>query len=133
MDSENNKERLRKAKEYYYKIGAVPCRAFGGELVYFNSHGWNHVLRKGRKRRDFAEQNNRIQLLQFVEYILKVTEKISDYRESTNPGSLVCFWTIERYVNRKKIRVVIRRTNDGRKHFFSIMGYNEKIPEGTFP
>lgn len=38
------------------------------------------------------------------------------------------FWTIQRYVNNISIRIVIRKLNSGRKHFFSIMDVdNEKI------
>ncbi len=121
MDQENWKEFLQKAKEDYYRIGSVPCPAFGGESVYFNRHGWNHLFRKGRKSRETKEQSSRIELVKYSEYILRRSSEIIEVRENITNGHKAYFWAIKRYVDNKCIRIVIRKLNGGKKHFFSIM------------
>ena len=118
------KEFLEKAKAEYYKIGNIPCPAFGSEFVHFNKHGFNHLLRKGRKLREQSKQQKRIDLIQQAVSIVRHTKHIRDYR-TTKLGSSVChFWEIrgKGTYNSKSmiIHVIIRRKNSGRLHFFSV-------------
>jgi hypothetical protein len=99
----------------------VPCSALDEELVYFNRHGWNHLFRKGRKPRDIEEQHKRIKLLNYVEYILRRSKEVFEYRENMIDGYPAYFWSIRRYVDGMCIRVVIRKLHNGTRHFFSIM------------
>lgn len=121
MNRENQKKFILEAKEAYFKIGFVSCPAFGGEKVYFKKDGWNHLLRKGRFFRDTEEQRKRLRLLRYAEYILVRTDKISEYKENNIDGYPAYFWSVIRYVDNMRIRVVIRKLGNGKKHFFSIM------------
>lgn len=122
MQETEHKQLIQNAKESYYRIGAVPCPIFGGELVYFNNHGWNHLLRKGRFVRDAAEQRKRIDLIKYAEYIIKRSLTALEFKENVLNGNKACFWVIQRYVDSIRIRIVIRKLNGGKLHFFSIMG-----------
>ena len=120
---------IQKSKEYYSRIGSIACPAFDGELIYFNKHGFNHLLRKGRKFRDPEEQFRRLMLLRYAPYIISQSHTFSDYKENHVDSQPAYFWTLHRYVHGASIWIVIRKLNCGRKHFFSIMGQvNEKGP-----
>ncbi len=121
MDQENWKEFLQKTKEDYYRIGSVPCPAFGGELVYFNKYGWNHFHHKGRLPRDIMELYKRIQLLKYVPQIISIVRNLADTSESVKDNSQIRFWAIHQKVDGLKIRIIIRQRNNGTKHFYSIM------------
>ncbi len=97
------------------------CPAFGGEKIYFNRHGWNHLLRKGRLMRSEAEQKRRITLLHLAPEIITSVLKTEDYKENIQHGQVAYFWSLRSVYNNTKVRIVIRMINNGSKHFFSIM------------
>ena len=118
-----------KVHDMYYRIGTLTCPAFPGETIYFNKHGFNHLLRKNRKYRSPQEQRRRFQLLSFVVDILKNSNHIDSVRISTLSNSIARFWTIKalRKDNERNtvIYVVLRKCNDGLLHFFSV--YDSRI------
>jgi hypothetical protein len=68
-------------------------------------------------------------LLKYVEYIIRRSATASERRENCIDGHIAYFWALHRYVDNIPIRVIIRKLNNGRMHFFSIMDErNEKIP-----
>jgi hypothetical protein len=112
---------IKSAHEKYKKIGAVPCPAFGNELIYFTRDGWNHLIRKGKTPREVREQYLRIRLLTYAEYIIRRCTKVSNFKENIINKYPAYFWTITRYIDGIHIRIIIRQLGTGRKHYFSIM------------
>jgi hypothetical protein len=124
MIDANWKEFVEKAKTEYYKIGSIPCPAFNGELVYFNKQGWNHLIRKGRKFREQAEQEKRIRLIPRAVHIVRHIKYTHDYRTTKSGSSVGHFWEmIDKVIYELKpiiVHVIIRRKSNGRLHFFSV-------------
>ncbi|MFA6601372.1 MAG: hypothetical protein WCT02_00715 [Candidatus Paceibacterota bacterium] len=120
----NDTKLLDEAKKFYRKIGSIICPALDNERVYFNKHGWNHLIRKGRKFREFQEQNRRILLLSQAIQIIQNTKSVCRHRLTKKAGSVGHFWEIRGFglLNSEqiKIHVILRRKNDGLLHFFSV-------------
>jgi hypothetical protein len=121
MIDRNWKEFIEKAKTEYYKVRNVSCPAFGNQLIHFNKHGFNHLLRKGRVPRSRYEQIQRIDLLPSAVHILKITKEIRGYRSNRIGNVTADFWTIRGVHNKKNIRVILRKVGKGVLHFFSVM------------
>lgn len=127
MAEENWKQFIQKARENYYKIDAIPCPAFGGELIYFNKYGFNHLIWKGGEARDINEQIERIRLIPEAVEIIGNSKSFGQHRKyernSRRGGfiSVAYFWSFERKTDYGKITVIVRQTNNGLKHFFSVM------------
>jgi hypothetical protein len=117
----NRKTYIDIQKEEYYKIVSIKCRYLSNESVSFNNFGLNHILRKNDKDRTFQDQYRRIELMKFCKYILENIDVEVEYRVSQNKSSTAYFWGITGVVNRKKIKVVVRRINNGQLIFLSIM------------
>ena len=132
----------KKAKRIYAKIGRVPCPAFGGEFVAFNSAGFNHLVRKGRIPRTRNEQKRRFALIPYVEGIIRNLKANIFYerRETKNATdrhgdkiiikSVANFWTFVDTISGYSVKVVIRQLDtDGPKHFFSVMSntFNKQV------
>lgn len=124
MSEENFEKLIDEAKNEYDKIKWIYCPAFGSEEIHFNRHGWNHIIRKGRRFRDFSEQQRRIQLIPKAIEVIKVTDKVFSYRKTKLAQSIGHFWEIKGKIRHNSeattIHVIIRRMNDGRLHFFSV-------------
>ncbi|OHA16572.1 MAG: hypothetical protein A3C79_01410 [Candidatus Taylorbacteria bacterium RIFCSPHIGHO2_02_FULL_45_28] len=117
MSEELWRQFIQKARESYYKIGAIPCPAFDGELVYFNKYGWNHIIRKKGKVRHREEQIRRILLIPYLAEIIKTSIHWKDHRTGKENSE---FWSFSKKFNDKTITVVVRRDMT-RKYFFSVM------------
>ena len=115
------KEFVEKAKAEYNKIGNISCPVFGNDPVYFNKHGFNHLLRKGKKYRPRDEQIKRIHLLPSAVYILRRAQEIRGYRSNTVDDVSADFWTIRGIHDGSRIRVILRRLGNSKLHFFSVM------------
>jgi hypothetical protein len=110
-------------KEKYYKIVAIKCMCLSNELVFFNNYGLNHILRKNNKDRSFKDQSRRFRLMKHCKVILQNKDVEVEYRVSNKKSSTAHFWGITCVINKKKIKVVIRRINNGQLIFLSIMNY----------
>ncbi|MEK7609977.1 MAG: hypothetical protein AAB470_02565 [Patescibacteria group bacterium] len=125
----NWKEFIEKSKKYYYEICSISCPAFGGELIYFNSHGYKHLIRKGKDMRNLEQQKRRIELLPIAVKILSESAKFEEYyisNKTINNGAIlkisIChFWSFEKSFNKKIVTVVVRKIQNGRKHYLSVM------------
>jgi hypothetical protein len=134
------KKSKEKAKKIYSKIGRIPCPALNGEFVSFTRAGFTHLLRKGRIPRTRNEQKRRFALLSFAEKIIKnpeaviiyrqeeIKEKVNRYGEKILLARMANFWTFVEKINDCLVKIVIRQVNNGRKHFFSIMSDNIRVP-----
>ncbi len=111
------------ARKEYKKIGYVECSAFSGEKIFFNKHGFNHLIRKKRKYRDKDEQIRRLALLPQAKIILISSKQFSTYKISDKDISMnskARFWSFIGKLKGEKITVIVRQINSGNKHFFSI-------------
>ncbi len=119
---ESHKNFIKRFRNEYKKFGNIECPAFKNEKIYFNKHGFNHIIRKGKDVRSTHEQIRRIKLMSHSKFILQGAKEISEYRTNTVDGHPAFFWSIVGVVDLIKIRVIIRQLGDkGIKHFYSIM------------
>ncbi|MDO8515473.1 MAG: hypothetical protein Q7S14_03155 [bacterium] len=114
------------AKLLYKKIGKIDVAALDGESVSFTRVGFDHLIRKGRVKRNKKEQFHRFGLLKYVAQILQNKNVTILYRENKRNLSIAKFWTFVEVIQRTKIKLVVRQVGDGSKHFFSIMGSRTK-------
>jgi hypothetical protein len=113
---------LENETEKYKKLGYVECPAFSNEKIYFNHYGLRHLVYKGEKVRTKEEIIKRFKLLPYVSNILKKVKSTDDEEKSVNKTPVAYFWTIKYPVHTElRVRIIIRRLNDGTLHFFSIM------------
>jgi hypothetical protein len=119
-------EAKRRAKEGYREIGRVWCAKLGDHIS-FTRVGFQHLVRKGRRPRSRQNQIRRFFLLSFIRSVLADPAAQVAYEEKTCTDRLPCakFWAITGKQNNKKITVIIRQIEAGKKHFFSI--YDQKI------
>ncbi|MES3031276.1 MAG: hypothetical protein V4697_02580 [Patescibacteria group bacterium] len=120
MDIERHKQFIKKHYAEYKKIGHVECPAFDGEKVYFNRHGFRHLVRKGHYLRDIEEQIERLQLLVHAPSVVGSSKKFRDFNKNKSEGN-ANFWSFIQTHQDIKIIVVVRQMKGGTKHFFSIM------------
>ena len=106
----------------YKKLGNIKCPAFYDEEVYFNYYGLNHLMYKNGILRTKKEIIERFGLIIHIPNILKKI-KNTDFEEKRIKGnSLAYFWTIKyRLHSDLRIRIILRRLNNGKLHFFSVM------------
>ncbi len=127
MDFRNHKDFIKIYYIKYKKIGYVKCPAFNYEKVYFNKHGFRHIIRKGKKFREISEQIERLNLLKYAPIIIASSKNIKDYNKNSTSANnkdqykTADFWSFLQIHDDIKIIVVIRQVKDGPKHFFSIM------------
>jgi hypothetical protein len=119
----NKKTYIDIQKEKYYKIIAIKCRYLSDELVSFNNQGLNHILRKSNKDSPFKDQFRRFGLMKYCKSVLQNIDVEVEYRASNDSSSVAHFWGITGVVNKKRIKVVVRRINNGQLIFLSIMDY----------
>lgn len=115
-----------KARNVYFKIGAVKCPAFPKEKIIFNAKGFNHLFYKGdRSGRDKKEIFVRIKLLPLAVKLLKIAtilqEEASYVGHFKNKRKEFKFWVFEGVLEERRIKVVIRQIGQGRKHFWSVI------------
>lgn len=120
---ENHRKYLERQRHAYDKIGEIPCPALRGEFVYFNCHGFRHLLRKSGRWRGFMEQKERFDLLKYVELIIKdpnidITTKVSSNRQI--PSEFYCLQKKFGNKNFVDIKVILRKIKQGKIHFYSI-------------
>ena len=113
-------ELLTETKKYYFSIGKILCPAIDNQYIYFDQHGFRHLLRKGRITRSIPDQIRRMRLFPNAPKIVSLCKKVSAQRHYNRKDSSVTYF-LELISNDKKMRVIVRRINNGRPHFFSIM------------
>lgn len=99
-------------KDTFKQTKEVSCPAFGGNKIYFNAKGINHLLYKGsRSRRDNKRIETNIRLLPRA---IKVLQAMPYFQEESN-------YKKEAVINDRRIKVVIRQVGNGQKHFWSVI------------
>jgi hypothetical protein len=128
----NDYQSVRKnAKDLYSKIGKVWCPTLNG-YVYFNHAGFRHLLRKRGYLREEKEQIRRFSLLDTAKTIIedpsvralyspkKTSRRIAQHGKKITEHTLVDFWMLNKPNNKSAIKVIVRKMNHGRMHFFSV-------------
>lgn len=103
-------------------MGSIECLAFLNEKIYFNHYGWQHLIYKGDKVRAKNEIIKRLHWLSYVFDILKRIKTLDNEEKRVKENSVACFWTIKYKVGPNlKLRIILRKLNNGPIHFFSVM------------
>ena len=116
----NHESLIQEAWVEYKKIGNISCPAFDNEPIYFDRHGFRHILRKGRKKRSHNEQVRRLNLVKEAVKILETCETFSEWNVSFLIKPIACFWSFIVKRKKSKIKVLVRQFERSRKHFFSV-------------
>lgn len=118
-----NKELKEEAAKFFSVHKSVACPAFPKEKIIFNSKGLGHLFYKGsRKARKPKQSKVRIGLLPSALVVLK---KLSLFQEerilSDKKGQTIHYWALEGVVEEKRIKVIVRQVDKGKKHFWSVI------------
>lgn len=119
MNKNNLHKLISGTREKYEKIGSVWCPILKTN-VHFSSEGRIHLLYKGnRKKRPVKEQFYKLKLFPSVVPVIKTATEIKSIRLSKN--NKIRYYAIVGIVNKKKIRVIIKKTNNGNFNYHSVM------------
>lgn len=119
----NHRKYIKDKKILYNNIGYIICPALGGEKVYFNSHGFTHLLIKLGKWRGFRTQKNRLDLLKYARLIIEDPKVNITTKASLNKLTTTTFYCLQKNVgsvNTLDIKMILRKIGHGRVHFYSI-------------
>lgn len=118
--SKNDFRKIKKKAERYYKsIGSVYCPFFA-EKVYFTSSGLHHIFYKsgsGKTRRQYNQVLMRLKLLHLAPMLVAITTTVQEFDQYDGKAK---YWGFIAILNRNKIKVIVRQTPGGQRHFFSI-------------
>ena len=106
-------------KIIYRRYSVMYCKQIN-ETVHFNDRGFRHLIRKYGKVRPRKEYMRKFEL-----FILNIeslqNEKFKvETNTSINGNGAAEFISLSSA--KLKVRIILRRINEGRLHFFSIMG-----------
>jgi hypothetical protein len=124
----------RRAQEIYGNFKNVRCPAFGGEMVYFTSEGFNHlVYKRAKKPRDPRVQIMKFELLEKAKFIIEVSTTFQEYDEGfeyrtierhgkkIQESAMVRCWGLIAIVGNFRVKTIVRQTGNGRKEFLSVI------------
>lgn len=117
---------VRKQKEWYSKINCVICPALANENVYFNNREFNHLFRKHGKIRPLSEIRRRLSLINSAVNIIQTSSHV-EYRSSNKGNIRAHFWALQKNINNKDVKVVLRKIDRGKIHFFSVYASEAKL------
>ena len=109
-------------KKLFQKNQKIDCPAFTGDTVILNAKGINHLIYKGnRSRREKSRIETNIRLLPRAIEILKKSTFWQEESHYIREKTLYKFWAFEAVVNKRRVKVIIRQVNKGKKHFWSVI------------
>jgi len=117
------KEYIKEKYREYKDIRYIECPAFSNEKIYFNKHGFNHLIRKGFIPRTKEEQIKRLSLLPLSKAIIINSKKYSRYLKKEDKHPIAYFWSLISNNSNVSVTVIVRQLDGGYKHFYSIF-YN---------
>lgn len=133
QDISNYKKIKENAENFYKKIGCLNCPAFNSERIYFNSEGFNHLIYKKKSERNKTDQITKFKLLPIAKEIILISTTFQEYDEGlveiirkrfkkkVRETVIVKYWGLVAIIRNKKVKVIIRQTGNGQKHFFSVI------------
>ena len=108
-------------KSFFNKIKQVKSPALA-EIVYFNAKGMNHLLyKKNRNSRSKDRIKTNFILLPRA---IQLLEKSTFWQEESyyvRDGDRYFFWAFEAVIDGRRIKVIVRQVNSGKKHFWSVI------------
>ncbi len=126
MNNAEYKRIIERQHILYKKYKPVYCPHLRNGMTTFNRHGFNHLLRKGKKLRPRKETLQRFGLLPLASKIISSEKSTLEHRIEQNEKETIKYWGLTLNIERRKIRVVIRQINEGPKHFYSIMLHDDE-------
>ncbi len=133
MNIFNYQKVRREAESYYSKLQPLECPALR-ETVFFSSHGFNHLIyKKERTERDSVSQITRFRLLSLAVRLISLTTTFQEYegsmkhfwskmyKEKKLLSKEVQYWGLIAIIDRKKIKVILRKVGAGYLHFWSVI------------
>ena len=119
--NKNWKNFIKENRKKYMDIKHIICPAFDNEEIYFNNYGFDHLIYKGKRRRPKKDAENRLSLVSKTSEILKNAKSIYKQKRSIKGQSVAHFWEVRNMdKSGKVICIIIRKLNNGTKHFFSV-------------
>jgi hypothetical protein len=108
------------AQKLYEDIDRLFSPVFN-DFIYFTTHGFEHLIFKNsRRKRKESEQQLRFSLLSLGVKLIGLSTTYQEFEERNNRGSIY-YWGIIAILDKKKIKVVIRKIGiNGLFHFWSI-------------
>jgi hypothetical protein len=114
----------KEARKEYDTIGRVWSPGLR-DYVSFNSVGFWHLMRKGRKRRPHIHQMLRFALISDAKEIITSPSFQISRRKKMEHGRPVFFWAFHAIVGEKNVRVIVRKIGNSHKHFLSAFEENQ--------
>ena len=96
------------------------CPALGNEMVYFNNQGFNHLLKKGRKKRKPSDQYRRFRLMKYLPELIGDPKISVSIRRINSDSGTIHYWELRKKLNSMTISIIVRQVNHGKIHFYSI-------------
>jgi hypothetical protein len=135
MESHIKPEELRQsAEETYNAVGYITSPALGGVKVHFTSDGFHHLLNtKNRYPRPQEEWVTKLTYLPHAIELLTIATTYQEYdtrqenvrikkkKKRVMAQTVVQYWGIIGIIQKKKVRVVIRKAGNGQYQFCSVM------------
>ena len=115
-----NLQDFQKYKDYYKTIGSIACPYLKGDIN-FNSKGWGHLIRKGKTFRPAKDIQRRVLQLENAIEVLKLSGTIQEKEIIIQTEYSISFLGFIAIINDSKIKVIIRKDNDGQYYFYSVM------------
>ena len=115
-----NLEDFQKYKDFYKTIVQVHC-PYLKDNINFNSKGWGHLIRKGKTFRPAKDIQRRVLQLENAVEVLKLSGTIQEKEIIIQTEYSISFLGFIAIINDSKIKVIIRKDNDGQYYFYSVM------------
>ena len=124
------------ARGIYTEFKPVKCPALNFELVHFTSEGFNHITyRAGSHSRSEQDQYMRLKMLELARRVIQISATFQEYEEKLQDvvarvgkkkvkvTKLIKYWGFIAIQQKRKIKVIIRQTGEGKIHFWSVVPF----------
>jgi hypothetical protein len=125
IQKENYAETRRIAKEFYKAIGRLWCPSLN-DYIFFNKHGFRHLIEKKGFARPKTEQMRRFVMLYYVKDILTSPGIIPSHSVKEDRNSKMDLWIFTARKDGLLIKIIIRHVKGGKKQFLSVYGRTQK-------
>jgi hypothetical protein len=112
VSSEEHKKFVERKRREYKTFEPIFSHALN-ELVFFNAHGFNHLIAKRGIPRTISEQIYKLSLLSFVVHVISEPVRINNKR--------VGYISLEKEIGERTIKVILKQNSSGKLMFWSVM------------
>lgn len=125
------KQLKKEAQKFFRKNKSVNCPAFPSKKVIFNSKGLSHLFYKGSKKissRPLKEVAVRVSLLPRALKLLQLMPLAQEEFIAKDSKNRSCsYFAFEAVVDKKRIKVIVRKISNGKLHFWSVIPAWRKV------